>query len=210
MSDPEWLLIRYFSAVAALAVSLAYFLGAPSRPKAACHLCSIWIFVIAVPLATAAHIKRSSDLGFSVEYFRSATFSQRTGHACIEDFAAKDYRGTKPNWHLWWRRKFYSRWHGILQVPQNGQYDFFLEADDGARLLIDDQCVIDIWGNREWKGSGHHAELRLSTGPHPITIEHCKIGPTAAIRLKWCGGPIPPNTILGIPFVTHGPQHRTR
>src|SRR5438270_5665624 len=32
---------------------------------------------------------------------------------------------------------FYVRWTGVLKVPKNGSYKFYLNSDDGSRLLID-------------------------------------------------------------------------
>src|SRR5262245_50505511 len=32
---------------------------------------------------------------------------------------------------------FYVRWTGILKVPKDGRYKFFLNSDDGSRLFLD-------------------------------------------------------------------------
>src|SRR4051794_3630174 len=38
---------------------------------------------------------------------------------------------------------FYVRWTGVLKVPKNGNYKFYLNSDDGSRLLIDGKQIVD-------------------------------------------------------------------
>src|SRR5690606_3315908 len=40
---------------------------------------------------------------------------------------------------------FSVRWTGQLVAPETGQYTFHLTADDGVRLWIDGQLIIDHW-----------------------------------------------------------------
>jgi hypothetical protein len=37
-------------------------------------------------------------------------------------------------------------WTGIFKPKMSGKYKFFLESDDGSRLYIDNNEVIDLWG----------------------------------------------------------------
>ncbi len=64
--------------------------------------------------------------------------------------------------------KFGFRFRGYLKVPRPGVYTFNLESDDGSRLYIGDQCVVDndgLHGNIEKSGM-----IALAKGLHPITV----------------------------------------
>ena len=50
------------------------------------------------------------------------------------------FPGTKLENH------FAVRWTGTIKIPKGGQYTFFLESDDGSRLLIDGKIVVDNGG----------------------------------------------------------------
>lgn len=48
---------------------------------------------------------------------------------------------------------------------------------------------------------GKEGHLALQQGDHHIRIEHYDRDKGAAVRLKWAGGPIPADSVLGVPFV---------
>lgn len=202
MVEREWLFVRYGAAMMAVGLSALYLAGGSPRSwlRRAVVVAACWLLVTIIPDISWGLTQKNSGLGFHVQDFLHPDLEGGAG-ARIEDYAFRDYGRTSPSWWLW-RRKFSSRWSGTLHAPASAQYDFFMEADAGARLWIDGNCVVDNWDNREWRGSGRHAVVDLSKGAHSIMIEHCKRGKTAAIRLKWEGGPVPSNTILGIPFVS--------
>jgi 3-keto-disaccharide hydrolase/PA14 domain-containing protein/carbohydrate binding protein with CBM35 domain len=70
-----------------------------------------------------------------------------------------------------------------LQVPADGTYTFRLISDDGSRLSIDDQLVVD--------NDGLHAELGkdgavdLTAGIHPLFVEFFENGGGQILRLQW-------------------------
>jgi hypothetical protein len=72
---------------------------------------------------------------------------------------------------------------GNVDIPQDGAYTFRLTSDDGSRLLIDDQLVIDHDGL-------HGAEpkdgtVNLTAGYHSLRIEHFEAGGGQQITLAW-------------------------
>jgi len=60
------------------------------------------------------------------------------------------------------------RFRGYLQIPRPGVYTFILESDDGSKLYIGQQCVVE--------NDGLHASIEksgmiaLQEGLHPITV----------------------------------------
>jgi hypothetical protein len=79
---------------------------------------------------------------------------------------------------------FAAVWEGYLYVTASRSYRFLLDADDGARLYIDGEIVIDRWDN---KGTGISISdpLDLLEGPHRIRLEYYNEGPFGKIRLGW-------------------------
>lgn len=58
---------------------------------------------------------------------------------------------------------------GLLVVPANGLYTLFLESDDGSRLLLHDQVIVDndgLHGMVEKSGT-----VPMLAGAHPVRIE---------------------------------------
>ncbi|EHR61068.1 family 16 glycoside hydrolase [Saccharomonospora cyanea] len=70
-----------------------------------------------------------------------------------------------------------------LHVPEDGQYTFRLTSDDGSRLTIGDEVVIDHDGL-------HAAEPKegtafLTAGPHPLLVEHFDSAGEQQVTLEW-------------------------
>jgi hypothetical protein len=137
--------------------------------------------------------------GFAVTYYRGAELSGKPLRRRTEPRSVRDYGrgrafafGPRDNWS--------ARWLAVLKAPATGDYDFYLESDDGSRLFIDEALVMDAWSDHGFV-PGRGGRVHLREGDHSVRIEHYdRIGP-AAVRLKWAGGPIPPNTILEAPYV---------
>lgn len=74
---------------------------------------------------------------------------------------------------------------GYLKVPETGVYRFWLEANDGAVLYINDKLIIDNDG-------GHRAQvldskIGLKKGWHPIKVDYFQQGLAKSLQLKWSG-----------------------
>jgi hypothetical protein len=82
---------------------------------------------------------------------------------------------------------FSVRWTGKFYVPEDDEYTFYLEAlDDGGRLWIDGQLVIDSWFIQRL--NAHSRPITLTKGIHDIRVDYCQ-GPEwlASIVLSWKG-----------------------
>ena len=59
---------------------------------------------------------------------------------------------------------------GLIEIPQNGVYTFYTYSDDGSKLIIDDQLVVDNSGSHSArKRTGY---IPLQKGLHKIRIEY--------------------------------------
>jgi len=78
---------------------------------------------------------------------------------------------------------FSVRWSGYLEVPAAGAYRFATVADDGVRLWVDDQPVIDDWSFHPAMRVEGMAELEA--GFVPIRLEYFDAGSLAEVSLSW-------------------------
>lgn len=89
---------------------------------------------------------------------------------------------------------------GNLSVEKQGQYTFYLNSDDGSKLFIDDQLVID--------NDGDHSLLELSgateltPGLHRLRIEFFEAEGEAILELDMAGPDLPRQS-LPVDRITH-------
>jgi putative isomerase len=75
-----------------------------------------------------------------------------------------------------------ARWSGQIQVPKTGEYRLKTRADDGVRVWLDGELVIDDW-QAHWE-EPRHLDLRLESGKtYPITVEYFDADRMASLRL---------------------------
>ncbi len=78
------------------------------------------------------------------------------------------------NWSARWTRRAYFA---------AGTYRFHVTVDDGARLYVDDELVIDEW--RDGNAREVSADYALSSGEHRLRVEFYDRGGNAQMRLRW-------------------------
>lgn len=78
--------------------------------------------------------------------------------------------------------QFSARWTRQLDFDA-GVYHFFLEMDDGARLYIDDQLVLDEWQAGSQRVAS--ATVSLPAGRHSLRMEYFERTGNALARFWW-------------------------
>ncbi|MFN2227900.1 MAG: PA14 domain-containing protein [Anaerolineae bacterium] len=78
--------------------------------------------------------------------------------------------------------RFSARWTRQIQFVE-GYYRFVLSADDGVRLWIDGQLVVDEW--RDGVLTDHGVDLYLSGGGHGFRLEYYENLGGAMVQLRW-------------------------
>ncbi|MEL6635601.1 MAG: family 16 glycoside hydrolase, partial [Bacteroidota bacterium] len=72
---------------------------------------------------------------------------------------------------------------GYLKIPQDRLYEFALASDDGSRLTIDDQVIINHDG---FHGTtAKYGEVALAAGYHPFRIDFFQGGGGKSLFLEW-------------------------
>jgi len=66
---------------------------------------------------------------------------------------------------------------------QAGDYRFYSVADDGVRILIDGELVVDEW--RDSPAEPYESVVSLTEGEHDIVVEYYERGDQASISAGW-------------------------
>ena len=79
-------------------------------------------------------------------------------------------------------------WQGELTAPEAGDFRFRLDADDGARVLLDEKEVVRVDGTGPMDGSrGKEGKIQLSAGVHKLRVEYFEYKGNEGIALSWRG-----------------------
>jgi len=81
--------------------------------------------------------------------------------------------------------QFSVRWTNYVSFA-TGTYTFNVTTDDGARLWIDEQLLIDQW--RDQPATTYSAAKYLTAGYHSLRVEYYENGGSAVCKLWWSGG----------------------
>ncbi|HEY4079815.1 MAG TPA: glycoside hydrolase family 3 C-terminal domain-containing protein [Burkholderiaceae bacterium] len=92
-----------------------------------------------------------------------------TGHAPA--------KGLTPN-------KFSARWTGKIVAPKTADYTFVVSSDDGSRVFVDDQLVVDFWSDHGL--ASKQGTLHMEAGTtHQLRVEYMQDGGDAVMRFGW-------------------------
>jgi len=78
--------------------------------------------------------------------------------------------------------EFSARWTRRLHL-EGGLYRFRLLADDGARVWVDGELVLDTWSH--YSPNEISADRDLGTGQHDLRVEYFEGGGNARMRFRW-------------------------
>jgi len=79
--------------------------------------------------------------------------------------------------------EFSARFSGKLRIEKPGEYRLNIDADDGARLILDG----NVLGESLKPGTTNQFEavVNLSSGDHPIQIDYFQTGGGSALEFRW-------------------------
>jgi len=77
---------------------------------------------------------------------------------------------------------FSVRWTRSVNL-EGGTYKFYTTTDDGVRLWVDDQLLIDHW--HEQAAQTYEASVSLIQGWHQVKVEYFELGGVAEARVRW-------------------------
>lgn len=78
---------------------------------------------------------------------------------------------------------FSARWIGKHHFEQEGNYTFTARADDGVRVRVDGELVIDGW--KDQPATTYTATRPMRAGEHEITVEYYEFWGDAVAQVIW-------------------------
>jgi len=135
-------------------------------------------------VSNAARVRINLEGGLKGEYFSDADFSQlvmtRTDPEINFDWQLTSPAGGIP------QDNFSVRWTGSVVPKGAGAHTFYLKADDGGKLWVDGELVIDAATGAS--GSEVSGTINLSGGqPVTIQLDYHDAFWNGAVQLLWSG-----------------------
>ncbi|MEU9647187.1 LamG-like jellyroll fold domain-containing protein [Streptomyces sp. NPDC048188] len=88
-----------------------------------------------------------------------------------------------------------ARWTGQLEAPATGDYTFYASGDNGFRLFVDGEPVIDHW-QPDWDNEQTSAPVRLAAGEkHDFRLEMFQDTGGANMFLRWSTPSLPKQAV---------------
>ena len=124
----------------------------------------------------------SPDLGLDVEYFEDPNltklFARRLESGINHSFSGQPpLPGMEPD-------TFSIRWIGLIKAPVSGTYTFSVLADDGVRLWLNDQLLIDAWFDQNL--TRRNKSIQLTAGQaYRLKLEYYNQDARGVVKLRW-------------------------
>ncbi|MEO5666245.1 MAG: PA14 domain-containing protein, partial [Nocardioides sp.] len=142
----------------------------------------------------------TTDGGYAAEYFANRDLAGTPLLTRTDDTVDFNWGGGSPGDGVP-VNNFSARWTKTLNVAEAGAYKFTVTSDDGVRLFVDGQPVIDKWVLQG--ATTHTATCQLSQGSHQVVLEYFEANGDAVARFSYepTSGPPPPPPPPPEPFV---------
>ncbi len=141
-----------------------------------------------LPATIPAEVLRTPDgqPGLAVQYFKGLDFDEPAGRTVDtkldHNWPGPPLAGPPPG--LAGFDNFSARWEGFLTAPEDGEYEFGAEYDDGVRLFVDGRLLVDDWsfGAKRYRGG----KVLLTKGRRvAVKAEFHQGGQERYFRLGW-------------------------
>jgi prepilin-type N-terminal cleavage/methylation domain-containing protein len=129
--------------------------------------------------------------GLSGQYFQNDNFTQLVFNQIDLNIDFSWGEGSPDE--LIDENTFSVRFTGQIEAPTSGEYTFFVQSDEGARLWVDDVLIVDDWGTPGFSEKSGRADL-LSGKKYDIRLEYYENFGAASLRLLW----YPPGSVKQI------------
>lgn len=133
-------------------------------------------------LAPVTPLVNSTGTGLSAEYFNGMNF-ETSKYATVDTTINFDW-GTGAPYSKTTVDQFSARWEGKIQPRFTGNYIFYINSDNGRRLWINDQLIIDKWLSDY--GTEYSGAISLvANQKYNIKLEYFEDAGGAGCKLEW-------------------------
>ncbi len=102
-------------------------------------------------------------------------------------------------------QNFAARFDTFIVLPKDAEYTFQLTSDDGSRLFVDGQEIIDHDGVHA--ANSKSAKVRLTGGSHALRVEYFEAAGEEVLQLDVRGGGLPLTSIESLATLDPSVQH---
>jgi alpha-D-xyloside xylohydrolase len=141
-----------------------------------------------LPVTVPTEVLRTPDgqPGLAVRYFEGANFERSAGTAVdlkIEHaWPGRPLADPPPGLASY--ENFSARWEGTITAPESGEYEIGIEYDDGGRIFVDGQPLVDDWSYGAKRYAGGKTSLTKGRAV-PLRVEFHQGGQARYLRLGW-------------------------
>ena len=173
-------------------------------------LCALSILA----LNSAEALAHESDTSWEANFWNNTTLTGAAVLAREDETLDFDWGEGAPDTTIP-ADNFSARWERHLNVAadETGNYIFTVEVDDGVRLWVGEELLVDSW--IEQAKTSYQATMSLSEGQHLVRVEYLELTGAASISVNWAREPVLPttywqgeyfnnSTLEGTPQVTRG------
>lgn len=162
----------------------------------------------------ASYVKKADlpvENGFIAEYYDNKTLTGSPVLTRVEASVNFDWKKDSPD-PVVPVDAFSARFTKQEDFAEDGTYEFSVTADDGVRLYVDNELILDKWINQP--ATTYKVQKALTAGTHTVRIEYYDAWVDAVIMVSYgkVGTPPPPtagiwtaeyhnNKALGAPIV---------
>ncbi|MES2732965.1 MAG: PA14 domain-containing protein, partial [Bacteroidota bacterium] len=154
-------------------------------------LLSAWLFIHDKPVAdinvpTLAHPLSTHGSGLQADYYNGMHFEKKV-FSRIEKQINFSFLGEAPapGVHT---EDFSVRWTGKLFAPESGVYKFRVRADDGVRIWLGNQLILDEWHLQQETFYERKVQLKANHF-YDLKVEYYNHELHAVMQLYWIEPP---------------------
>ncbi|MGF1505965.1 MAG: PA14 domain-containing protein [Anaerolineae bacterium] len=145
-------------------------------------LLSAAVAAILLPAATSAQVTEpEEDMEWFTEYYNNISLSGDPVVDRVEDAINYRWGFGSPDPAVD-ANQFSARWETVTDVPA-GTYEVTVSTDDGMRVFVDGDRVLDAWERQS--ETTYDAFVTLDEGTHTITVEYFEYAGTAVAQFDW-------------------------
>ncbi|GHT87691.1 beta-glucosidase [Bacteroidia bacterium] len=125
-----------------------------------------------------------SQPGVYAEYFNNTDLSGTPSYTTVEEKLQGYWHNLSPAPGIN-PDNFSVRYSGTLAIPTSGVYEFNLSSNDFAKLYINNQLLIDNWGDSRGR-RGKSEKISLRAGEKvAVRLEYAEIDEEASVEVRW-------------------------
>lgn len=126
----------------------------------------------------------TDEIGLLGQYFEGTEFKGKARVRIDPGLAFRWGAGSPfPDWR---HDRFSVRWTCHFQVPESGEYEFFIHSDDGVRLFIDGKQLVTNWSDHSV--TENKIKLRFDVAElYQLRVDYYEGTGDAELRVEWAG-----------------------